>query len=440
MMEKLLQMAIKVSDQAEVYSNENTFNSVSFQDSKLHDVDSVFQSGMSLRIIKNGKLGFAYTRNLINREELLHNALTSLEGGVEANYHFPRTKELLNLDTFDPSLENLSSGKMVEECARLCDLFRTQTDGEIFLGSSSYIAQIRLINSEGTDISFKSGAYDVQGSIIYPGSGSAISRNLLSKRFEKTPDDLINEMIRLYRLSSKVVEPKGGRMKVLFMPNSLIVLNWRILSGTNSKNVYDKISPIAGKIDEKIFDEKITIYDDPLNDKYPGARSFDDEGVVCHPLTLVEKGVLKSFYYDLNYGKKLSAESTGHGYRTIIGFGSTDSIALKPGPALAHMRIQTGNKSFSQLVKSMDRGIIIEGALGPHSGNIPNGDYSVGVSPGLYVENGEIVGRVKEAMVAGNVYQTLKQVVDIGDTLYPSHWGAWVPPILCEDVNVATKN
>ncbi len=439
-MEKLLQMAKRVSDQAEVYSQESTYNSVSFQDSKLHDLDSVFQSGVSLRIIKDGKLGFAYTRNLINRQELLDNALTSLKGGVEANYQLPLTKEFPVLDTFEPSLENVSGGKMVEECARLCDLLNTQTDGEIFLGASSYIAQIRLINSEGTDVSFKSGTYEVQGSIIYPGSGSGIWRNYQAKRFEKTPDDLIREMIRLYQQSSKVVEPKGGRMKVLFMPNSLIALNWRILSGTSSKSVYDKISPIAGKIEGKIFDEKITIYDDPLNDKYPGARSFDDEGVVCQPLTLVEKGVLKSFYYDLNYGKKLNTPSTGHGYRTIIGFGSTDSIALKPGPVLAHMRIKPGDKSFSRLVKSMDRGIIVEGALGPHSGNIPNGDYSVGVSPGLYVENGEIVGRVKDAMVAGNVYQTLKQVVDISDTLYPSYWGAWVPPILCDYVNVATKN
>lgn len=439
-MEKLLQMAKKVSDKAEVYYQENTYNSVSFQDSKLHDLDSVFQSGTSLRIIKNGKLGFAYTRNLINREELINNALASLEGGVEANYQFPLTKEFPALDTFEPSLENVSGGKMVEECARLCDLLRTQTNGEIFLGASSYIAQIRLINSEGTDVSFKKGAYEVQGSIIYPGSGSGIWRNYQAKRFEKTPDDLIREMIRLYQQSSKVVEPKGGRMKVLFMPNSMIVLNWRILSGTSAKNVYDKISPIAGKIGGKIFDEKITIYDDPLNDKYPGARCFDDEGVVCHPLALVDKGVLKSFYYDLNYGKKLNAKSTGHGYRSVITFGATDSVAQKPNPILAHMRIQPGNKSFSQLVKSMDRGIIIEGVLGPHSGNIPNGDYSVGVSPGLYVENGEIVGRVKDAMVAGNVYQTLKQVVDIGDKLYPSFWGAWVPPILCDDVSVATKN
>jgi PmbA protein len=438
--EKLLEMAKKISDQAEVYSRESTYNSVSYQDAKLHDLDSVFQSGVSLRIIKDGKLGFAYTRNLIDRQELLDNALTSLKGGVEANYDLPLTDRLSRLATYDPLLESLPNGKMVEECARLCDLLKSQTDGEIFLGASGHVQNVRIINSRGTDVSFKSGVYEFQGNIIYPGSGSAIWRNYLNLRFEKTPDDLIREMIQLYQQSSKVVEPKGGRMKVLFMPNSMITLNWRILSGTSAKSVYDKISPIADKIGTKIFDEKITILDDPLNDKHPGARPFDDEGVPCRLLPLVKDGVLKSFYYDLDYAKKLNAESTGHGYRTVIGLGPSDPISQKPGPVLAHMRIQPGDKTFAQLVKSMNRGIILEGALGPHSGNIPNGDYSVGVSPGLYVEKGEIVGRVKDAMVAGNVYQTLKRVVDIGDTLYPSFWGAWVPPILCDDISVATKN
>jgi PmbA protein len=439
-MEKLLQMAKGVCDKAEVYSHGIKYNKVSFENAKLHDIESAFQSGISLRIIKNGKLGFAYTKNLMNRQELLQNALASLEGEVEANYDFPLTKKLPQLDTYDPSLENLSSSKMVEECVRVCDLLESKTNGEIFLLSFTPITEIRIINSEGTDVSIKHGEYEVVGGAVYPGSASAIIRSLESKKFEKLPNDMVNEIIELYNTSSKVVEPKGGKMKVMFMPNSMITLNWRILNGTSSKSVYEKTSPVAQKCEEKIFDEKITISDDPLNDKYPGARTFDDEGVVCQPLTIVENGILKSFYYDLNYGNKLNAKSTGHGYKTLIGFGATDEIAQKPGPALTHMRMKPGNKSFSQLVKSIDRGIIIEGALGPHSGNIPNGDYSVGVNPGLYVENGEIIGRVKDAMVAGNVYETLKHVVDVGDTLHPSFMGAWVPAILCDHVSVATKH
>jgi len=55
----------------------------------------------------------------------------------------------------------------------------------------------------------------------------------------------------------------------------------------------------------------------------------------------------------------------------------------------------------------MDTGILIAGVMGAHSGNILNGDFSIGLSPGVYVEKGEIRGHVKDAMVAGNIFDTM---------------------------------
>lgn len=437
-MEALLGMAKKVCDKAEVFSVEYSDNSVIFENAKLNRIESKLQSGFSLRIVEDKKLGFAYTRNLMDRQEVLQNALDSLQGGVEASYDLPLTEKLPRLDTYDPSIESLANSALVEECTRVCDILRSKTDAEIAAISLKHIGSTRIINTEGTDVSIKSAEYGMVVEAAYPGSGFGIWRPFQSKRFEKMPDSTVDELIKLYHASSKVVTPKGGKMKVMFTPNSMVTLNWRILSGTSAKSVYEKTSPIAGKVGEKVFDEKITISDDPLNDQYPGARSFDDEGVECKPLTLVENGVLKSFYYDLDYAKKLNAEPTGHGYRTTRWGG--DPIGLKPVPALSHLTIKPGNKSFSDLIKSMDKGVIVENALGFHSGNIPNGDFSVGLNPGLYVENGEIVGRVKDAMVAGNVYQTLKNVVGVGDTLAPAHAGGWVPAILCDEVSVATKS
>ena len=54
------------------------------------------------------------------------------------------------------------------------------------------------------------------------------------------------------------------------------------------------------------------------------------------------------------------------------------------------------------------------------------------------VENGEIIGRVKDAMVAGNVYETLKNIVAIEDTVHDC-WSGRFPAVLCDDVSVATK-
>ncbi|MEO0083492.1 MAG: metallopeptidase TldD-related protein [candidate division WOR-3 bacterium] len=434
-MEKLLAMAKKVCDQVEIYNLDSKQNVVSFENAKLHEIETKFQSGISIRIIKDGILGFAYTRNLINREELLQNALNSLKGGVLAEYEFPLTKDLPKLNTYDPTIENVNNTQMVEECSRVCEALK-KTNGEIFATAYTYVETIRIINDKGTDVSNKTSHFGIYASISYPGTAAGIGRIYADKRFNKMPENLINEIIEFYTLSSKEVKANSGRMKVIFMPNVVYALNWRISSGTSGKSVYEKISPVANKINEKIFSEKVTIYDDPLDDKYPGARPFDDEGIATNKTYIIENGVLKTFFCDLNYAQKLKMKPTGHGYRTAQW--ESDTITIKPSPALLYLRYQTGNKSIKDLIKSIDRGIIIEGALGAHSGNIPNGDLSIGANPAIYVENGEILGQVKDVMVAGNIYEILKNVIDVSDTYYYSY-GGLMPAILLDNVSVATK-
>jgi len=119
---------------------------------------------------------------------------------------------------------------------------------------------------------------------------------------------------------------------------------------------------------------------------------------------------------------------TGNGFRS--------DTTNQPAPALEHLTILPGDKSFAELIGMMNKGIIVGGAMGAHSGNILNGDYSIGLAPGIYVENGAIVGRVKDAMMAGNVYETMRNVVAIEDTVGSTLMGRF-PAILFDDVKVA---
>ncbi len=80
MMERLLEMAKKVSDGVELYVLEEWGDEVSFENGALKDIESKSQSGISLRIIKDGHLGFAYTKNLIHREEFLGECLEFPQG------------------------------------------------------------------------------------------------------------------------------------------------------------------------------------------------------------------------------------------------------------------------------------------------------------------------------------------------------------------------
>ena len=110
-MERLMEMAKKVSDGVEIYALEESGDGISFENGALKDIESKFQAGISLRIIKDGQLGFAYTKNLINREEflenVLENVLESLKGKVEVPFDFPFTRHLPGLNTYDPSIESL---------------------------------------------------------------------------------------------------------------------------------------------------------------------------------------------------------------------------------------------------------------------------------------------------------------------------------------------
>jgi len=430
MMERLLETAKKVCDQAEIYAIDYRSDSISFENAKLKDIESSMQSGVSLRILKNNCLGFAYTRNLRDRDELVQNALDSLKGEVEASFEFPLSKDLQLTDTYDPAIENLSNSAMVDECGRVCELLSGKTGGQLNVSAYRSVRNLRIMNSAGTDLSQKSSSYSLSPQIIYPYTSASLYRSFTSRGFDKYSSEYLIFLADMYNNSLKEIHPQGGRMKVLFMPETSYVFLWRLQTATSGQSLYEHISPLEGRIGEKIFDEKLTIYSDPLNDKLPSARAFDDEGTPCRRLPVIDNGVLKSFYYDLHFASKMKALPTGHGFR--------GSMTGKPGPSLSHLCIQQGSKSFNDLVKSIDRGIIVAGAMGAHSGNIPNGDFSIGVAPCIYIEGGEISGHVKNTMVAGNIYETLKHVVDIENSI-PYHYAGSRPAVLLDDINVTMK-
>lgn len=436
-MERILEMAKTACDQAEVFSVENASERVAFEDGKLHDIDTSMLSGVSLRIIKNGKLGFAYTRNLKDRKELVNNALASLAGGVNAGYLLPATSALPSRASHDESVGQVTGTQLLAEAERVAGVLSSRTDGEITSVCYTDRKSMRIINSAGTDLSAKFSYAGSFGEIIIPGSGNGIGRGQVLKTFAPMPDRLLDEAVRLYLSCKKEAKATAGRMQVLFMPASLLALMWRIASGTSGRSLYEKITPLAGKVGQKLFSDLLTVVDDPLDDQFPGARVFDDEGSAALPFTLIDKGVFNGFYFDLDYAHKTGSKPTGHGYRR--GQWGGDPVMLKPSPGLARPFIRPANATMHELIGQIDRGVIVEDALGAHSGNIPNGDYSIGISPGLYVEKGEIMGQLKDAMIAGNVYETLKNVIAVGDTLYPGPGGAWVPPLLCDSVNVAVK-
>ncbi len=429
-MEELLQIAQRKGCKAEVFFSEGHSDIVSFEDSKLKNIDSKILSGVGLRIIKDNKQGFAYTRNLLDKEELVNNALESLKGGVDGLFDFPLTCNLKVLDTYSPEIEQISNNLLVEECKRICDIILQKVTCQINITAQKTISSLRLINTHGTDLFLQSSSYALSTEMLYPYTSASLYRVITGKSFKKADDEYIDFLSNNYKLSLNEVKARSGKMKVLFLPETLYVLLWRLQTAASSSSLYQNISPLAGKIGEKVFDEKFSVFNDPLNDSLPGARAFDDEGVQCRQFPIVEEGIFKNFYYDLYFAEKLKTDSTGNGFR--------GGISSKPAPSLKHIYVKPGDKTFSEIIASIDEGIIVGGALGAHSGNIPNGDFSIGISPAIYIKDGIIIGNVKDAMAAGNIYETLNNIIAIENKTYLSHGGN-CPSILFNDINVIIK-
>jgi len=68
-----------------------------------------------------------------------------------------------------------------------------------------------------------------------------------------------------------------------------------------------------------------------------------------------------------------------------------------------------------------------------------SGDFSINIDLGYRVKKGKIVGRVKDTMVAGNVYSTLKQLVELGVDV---EWNGscHTPSVIVEGLSVTGKN
>jgi len=426
-MEQLMAIARRSAEKAEIYSRTISTDRVTFENGQLKDIDSKLLSGLSLRIFKAGKFGIAYTQNLMDREQLVRDALVSLRGGVEADYDLPKTGTLPKLDSYDSAIGELTNQQMVDECARITAAIATRTKSQVNADAERTTLTIRLLNSEGTDLLAQFSNYTSNAAAMFPGSYASITQRQDGKKFEAFPDRMIDYVTHNYKAALNEVKPAGGRMSVLFLPAALYALVWRLREGTNAKNVYERTSRLRDQLGNKVLSEKLTIVNEPLNDQVPGARAFDDEGVPGRNLPLFQAGVLKSFYCDLWYGRKLGLPPTGNGFRA--------DTTTNPVPALEHLTIRPGEKSFAELIGMMKKGVIVAGAMGAHSGNILHGEYSIGLAPGIYVEDGVIAGRVKDAMVAGNVYETMQNVVAIEDTVSSSYMGRF-PAVLFDDVSV----
>jgi PmbA protein len=112
---------------------------------------------------------------------------------------------------------------------------------------------------------------------------------------------------------------------------------------------------------------------------------------------LIENGVLRNFIYDLDTAGRAGAQPTGHGARR----------------SPSNLVVAAGATPYVEMLRGIREGLLVHDFLGLGQGNPINGEFAVNVYLGYKIENGQIVGRVKDVMLAGNAYDALKDITAI---------------------------
>jgi PmbA protein len=210
-----------------------------------------------------------------------------------------------------------------------------------------------------------------------------------------------------------------GKVPVLFTGNAATMLWNTVSSALSAKRVLERSSPWNESIGELVVSELLNLSQQP--DKEPYNCPFDDEGTPTQYINLIDRGRLIQFYGDRTTGRILGTGTTGNGFRPSLGH--------YPSPGLVNLAIAPGNLSFTEAIATLEEGIIVDQMLG--GGADISGDFSVNIDLGYLVKRGEIVGRVKDTMIAGNVYHALKEVIAL---LSDTQWnGSYYTPSLIVD-------
>ena len=186
-------------------------------------------------------------------------------------------------------------------------------------------------------------------------------------------------------------------------------------------------SPLAEKIGETIAPPIFDLIDDPLIDFAPGSSRYDADGLARQRNPLVQNGVLHGFLYDLDAASRANKAST----------------ASAPGCMPTNLVLSAGSTPYRNILAGIREGLLVRSVMGLGQGNVINGDFSLNVLLGYKIENGSIVGRVKDVMLAGNAYDALRRIEVMSleqETVQAAGCASLTAPyVLVDGLSIATR-
>jgi len=396
--------------------------------------------GAGLRVLVQGRLGFAFTTDLSD------GSLRTLAQAAAANAQHTAPDEHHSIPgrpaapyqsvlIFDPELISLSEKEKIERVMAMeREAFAVDPRVKRIRKASASFAdsETLIMNTRGAEVSYRSTACSSSIEVVAEdkGESQAGSEFDVSRFYRKLE---VEEVGR--RAAQRALDLLGA--KHIDSTRAPVVLEATVAqeflslmaSGFSAESVQKKRSLFIGKLGQAIASEAVTILDDGLREGGLGTAPSDDEAVPMLKKTIVDRGRLALFLYNTYTANKDKTVSTGNGMR-----GGFKGI---PGVGVTNLYIEPGKDPLQDLIASLDRGLFVTEVMGMHTANAISGDFSVGAT-GFWVEKGRKAYPVREITIAGNILDLMKHVDAAGSDLrFSGRIGS--PSLRIQEISIGGK-
>ena len=425
----------------EVYLENEQRLTIEVRDGKVESLISARASGLSVRVLKDRRMGSSYTNDLKPAAvaETLARALTAAEYLPQDDaWHFiappagdwpapaiadPRLLEI-------PETEKVARAAAIEEAALAYDPRVRRVRGAEY---EEIRSRVWIVNSEGVRASGETTLVSAAlEAVAEDGNDSESASELATEHFYDRLDvarvgrEAAQMAVRM--LGSAAIP--GGCLPVVLAPDAAAGLFAALAPAVYGDSIEKGRSWLGDKLGKKIASGAVGFVDDGLCVDGPGAFPFDDEGSVSRRTAVVEAGVLQGFLYDSYYGRRSGAGSTANGLRP--------AYFLPPVVDTTNWMLLPGRSSEAGLIAQVEDGVYIVEFLGLHTADSVTGEFSLGAS-GFRIEHGRLGAPVTGLAIAGTMSELLERVAGVADRV---KWSgdAGSPAVLIEELDISGQD
>jgi len=397
-------------------------NVITAQGGRIETAVSTVRAGVGVRTLVNGAFGFSSTDDLTPQS--INKAVNAAISQARALSRLKKEKvapfpliQLATTDFIAPGYDSLLNTKLQDKMDRVVQMEREGKNSSQYItrataSYSEFLEDKIVVTSDGASahqllaqpeirffiIAEKGGEH----STYYTGAG--VSGDWVCLFNHPKTDRIVEKTSAMAVDLLSAGHAEGGAKTEILSPALVGLLSHEAIGHTVEADFVASGSVAKGKIGQRVGSDLVTLCDagsSPFGVNPSGQMAFDDEGVPCKTVTIIDKGILNSYLHSRESAVLFGVEPTGNG--RAWEYDSDPLIRMR------NTYVEPGDQTLDEIIASTPDGLLLDG--GGSGQADATGEFMFGVGHGLEIKDGKLTGKkFRELTISGVAFDVLKTV------------------------------